>query len=664
LNPRQLKTEIDMKPTLKHQIRCLGLAALVTASVTLCPGQNIMVQPARGGGLDTNQPMIHVDIFYDSGANQMRATLDTSAGAPHLLPLPPGYAFDSRSNYSVLNGKAYNFQLAWNPGGAFSPPAGAAVWIECLSATPGLECYDGPGNKTISPPRTYAPIFGTAGSSSRWQWYGKMAHNSYAVLNPSNSTMTAQYRIYFGDAATGDPGAYTSYGDATVTLNWTVDPVIVVKPSRGGGLDTNAPMVHVDIFYDSGANEMHAVLDTGPATPRLVPVPAGYTFDARSNYYVFNGKAYNFQYAWNPGGLFTNPAGAALWIECLNASPGLECYDGPGNKNISPPRTYAPIFGTGGSSMRWQWYGAMAHNSYAVLNPTNTTVSAQYRIYFGDATTGDPEPYSDYDDATVTLTWLVDLPVPPVFRFGAVEQTNFAPLCFLNAAECVTNSLSLVNLRYTNTGPSAGQYEGSASMVAVPASPLHGGPATNHAALGSRLELQLVSLDGPADGRLSFWENDQSQPCFTVSVGEWAGTNCFVLSQNQGEPEADPYGCIEGRRFTAAQPGLYCLGFRLIDSSTNGPGAGPIHAPSPLYHIYLQAGLAINSLARQGTSATAWFGGDAARTFYLERSPGIGPTSAWQTVAGPLAGTTRLQTLTDPAASESLNLYRLRVTTP
>ena len=150
---------------------------------------------------------------------------------------------------------------------------------------------------------------------------------------------------------------------------------IIVKTARGGGLDTNAPMIHVDIFYDYQANEMRATLDTAPATPKLVPLPPGYTFDSRSNYYVLNGKAYNYQYAWNPGGIFTNPPGAAVWIECLSASPGLETYDGPGNKMISPPRTYAPIFGTAGSSLRWKWYGAMAHNSYAVLNPTNSVMT-------------------------------------------------------------------------------------------------------------------------------------------------------------------------------------------------------------------------------------------------------------------------------------------------
>jgi hypothetical protein len=641
----------------------LCLAAVVISPIHIS-GQDILTKPSRGGGLDTNAPMIHVDVFYDYAAHQMRATLDTNYAIPKLVPLPVGYSFDSRSNYSVLAGKAYNFQYAWNPGGVFTNPAGAAVWIECLGASPGLETYDGPGNKMINPPRSYAPIFGTAGSSSRWQWYGSMAHNSYAVLNPTDSAVSAQYRVYFGDAQTGAPEPYAGYGDATVTLTWTVDPVVVVKPSRGGGLDTNAPMVHVDLFYDYAVNQMRATLDTTKATPQLVPLPAGYTFDSRSNYSVLNGKSYNFQYAWNPGGVFTNPPGAAIWIECLNASPGLETYDGPGNKMISPPRSYAPIFGTAGSSTRWQWYGSMAHNSYAVLNPTNTLMSAQYRVYFGDAVTGARDAFANYGDATITLTWTLDLPLPPLFLFGAEDQTNRAPLCFLNGDQFVTNSQAVLNLRYTNAGPCSCEYECSLQTLAVPATTTCGGPFTNHAALGSHLELQLVYLSGPAQATLGFWEAGQSQPSFRMRTGETAGTDSIELSESQGNPQDDPYGRILGRHMAVSQPGLYCLGFRILDTSTNGLDGGPIHQPSPLYHVYLQAGLGVNSLIRQGPSVTALFAGEPGKSFYLERSPVLGPEAVWQTVTGPLTGTARLQTLTDTAAGESKNFFRLRATTP
>jgi hypothetical protein len=653
-----------MKTTLVKQMQFLCLTAGMALAASNSRGDTVIVKPARGGGLDTNAPMVHVEIFYDYTNNQMQAMLDTSMPTPKLVPLPAGYTFDYRSNYAVLNGKAYNFQYAWNPGGTFTPPAGAAVWIECISGSPGLECYDGPGNKMISPPRTYAPIFGTANSSAKWQWYGQMAHNSYAVLNPSNTTVSAEYRVYFGDAQTGSRDAYAQYNDATVTLTWNVDPVIVVKPARGGALDTNAPMVHVNLFYDYTNNQMQAMLDTSMPTPKLVPLPAGYAFDSRSNYAVFNGKAYNFQYAWNPGGTFSPPAGAAVWIECTNASPGLECYDGPGNKMISPPRTYAPIFGTEGSSTKWQWYGQMAHNSYAILNPTNRSVTADYLIYFGDAQTGSRDAYTQYGDASMRLAWFIDLPGAPELRFGAVDVTNEAPLLWLDAGEIGTNSLTVVNFHYTIAGPCALQHECCLPLVAVAATAANGGPTANHAALGSQLQMQLVSLAGPANGALSFWEAGEAQPRFAIRVGETAGTNCIALSANSFAPDADPYGQIQGRHFALSQPGLYCLAFQVVDTSTNGCCGDPIHMPSPVYQIYLQAGLTLSGLVRQGTAAAALFGGEAGSSFYLESSPALGASAAWHTLAGPLTGTSRLQTLTDPAPSGARLFYRLRSTTP
>ncbi len=438
----------------------------------------------------------------------------------------------------------------------------------------------------------------------------------------------------------------------------------IVSPARGGGLNTNAPMIHVDILYDYAANQMRATLDTSKATPFLVQLPAGFAFDSRSNYYVLSGKAYNFQYAWNPGGIFTNPPGAAIWIECLSASPGLECYDGPGNKMLTVPRTYAPIFGTAGSSTKWKWYGAMAHNSYAVLNPTNTVYTAQYRIYFGDEQTGARDAYLSYGDGTVSLTWFVDLPLPPLFQFGALDQTNEAPLCFLNAARCVTNSGSVVNLRYTNAGTCASKYACAPALIAVPATALNGGPATNHAALGSRLALQFVSLSGPAGGNFGILESDQTQPCLSLAVGEQSGTGVLLLTEAESAPDTDPYGEIEGRQFFVDRPGLYCLGFRVIDLSTNGPAAGPIHSPSPLYQVNLQAGLVINSVSRQGAGTTVTFGGEAGKTFYLERANALDATTQWQTVASPLTGTARLQSLTDSSAGGDRAFFRLRCTTP
>ena len=138
------------------------------------------------------------------------------------------------------------------------------------------------------------------------------------------------------------------------------------------------------------------------------------------------------------------------------------------------------------------------------------------------------------------------------------------------------------------------------------------------------------------------------------------GTNCFPLSESQGPPDADPYGAIRGRYFAVNQPGLYVLGFRVVDTSTNGPGGGPIHAPSPFYRVYLQAGLTIAALARQGGSTTVRFGGELGQTYYLERREALTTSPLWQQVAGPLPGTNSLQTLTDPVPAASQSFYQLR----
>jgi hypothetical protein len=637
------------------------LAAATWLSPFGVSGQDVLVRPARGGALDTNAPMIHVDVFYDYTNNVMQAVLDTTHGVPKLNPLPPGYAFDSHSNYYVLTGKAYNLQYAWNPGGVFSPPAGAAVWVECVGASPELEVYDGPGNKNENPPRPYTPILGTVGSSPKWQWYGRMAHNACAVRNPTNAVLWAEYKIYFADAVTGDRAAYGQYTHATVRLTWTVDPVKLVAPARGGGLDTNSPMIHVDIGYDSVAKKLTATLDTTKGIPKMLPLPAGYAFDSRSNYYVLSGKAYNFQCAWNPGGVFAPPEGAAVWIERLYFSPGLENYDGPGNKMEKPARTYAPIFGTAGSPMIWKWYGRMAHNAFAVLNPLTNTMTAEFRVYFGDAVTGARDAYAEYGDATVNLVLQVESLAAPVFRFGATEPNVGAPLKFLNAESCITSSESVINLRYTNSGPYAQQFQCCIPMLAVPATPANGGPELNHAALGAQLEMQLVSLDGPQGGALRFWECGQSQPQFELPVGESAGSHRFCISQNSGAPGTDPFGNVAGRHFTASTPGLYCLGFQLVDASTNGPGGGPIHSPSPLYKVYLQVGATLASIQSSGSSIVTSFASEPGKTFWLEGSPALSNAAQWQVLAGPLLGTSRIQKLTNSPSSGPEMFYRLRV---
>jgi hypothetical protein len=427
-----------------------------------------------------------------------------------------------------------------------------------------------------------------------------------------------------------------------------------VTPMMGGG-QTAASMVHTDIYYDAQANVLSATVDDSYGTPELRALDPAQAFDPQQPYAVLNGGAYNFQYGWNAGGLFSVPTGAAIWIELLDCTPNLQAYSGSGRTG-----TYAPIFGTAGSSRLWKWSGAMVHNTYAVAAPPIGRLFADYHIYFGDASTGSRAGFTDRADTTVHLEWTtVPVENPMAFKFGALADTSGAPLCFINADQFLTNSLAVVNLAYTNASPGALPYGCPLTLMAVPAKASNGGPAISHAALGARLELEFVSLQGPPRASLEFWEPGQTQPAFSLAAGDAAGTNRVPVSQTQTTPTADPYGCVPGRQIAASQPGLYSLGFRLVDTSTNGPGAGPVHAASPVYQVYLQAGLTIASLSRQGDSVTVRFGGEPGKTYSLERSPALGPAADWHAVAGPLAGTNCLQTLTDPTATGIRSFFRL-----
>jgi hypothetical protein len=80
--------------------------------------------------------------------------------------------------------------------------------------------------------------------------------------------------------------------------------------------------------------------------------------------------------------------------------------------------------------------------------------------------------------------------------------------------------------------------------------------------------------------------------------------------------------------------------------------------------VFLQAGLTLHALELQSSTLTARFGGEPGRTFYLERSTALGAAAGWETVAGPLRGDQRMQSLTDAAPADTHLFYRLRTTVP
>ncbi len=428
-----------------------------------------------------------------------------------------------------------------------------------------------------------------------------------------------------------------------------------VTPMLGGG-QVAANMAHIDLAYDADANTLLAWVDDSEGRPELRTLPAGEMFDPAAAYAVLNGKAYNAQYGWNPGCTWCFPPGVGIWIELTNASPGLEFYE-----EFAPfgAGSYAPIFGTAGSPRVWRWVGRMVHNICAIREPVANLYSADFHVYLGDPVTG--ARFTEFDDTFVHLEWTtVPVEDPMTFKFGAVALTNGAPLAFLNAATFIASSEFVVNLRGTNIGPGELRFDRSVPMLAVAATPANGGPVANHASPGACLELQVQSLTGPGGAQLSFWEPEATEPCFVVRSGTADCTNRIRLSESAGAPGCDPFGRVAGRRFSVSQPGLYCLSFRAVDTSTNGGTGGPLHAPSALYRVYLQAGLTMAALQRQGQVSVATFGGELGKTYYLERTSALGHLTEWETIAGPTPGTNRLQRLTDPVATETRFFYRVR----
>lgn len=177
-----------------------------------------------------------------------------------------------------------------------------------------------------------------------------------------------------------------------------------VIPQMGGGSvgQASAPMKHADIHLFG--QQLFISLDNSIAMPKLRELTPPDEFDPNQPWNVLNGKAYNFQFGWNPAGFISLPFDAAIWIEQINSSSELEIYD-------RSPATlgYEPIFGTDNSSTKLRWSGSMTHNAYAVENPKNESYFAEYLVYVGDSESG--IAIESYQSATIRFDFAFDLPL-------------------------------------------------------------------------------------------------------------------------------------------------------------------------------------------------------------------------------------------------------------
>jgi hypothetical protein len=271
------------------------------------------------------------------------------------------------------------------------------------------------------------------------------------------------------------------------------------------------------------------------------------------------------------------------------------------------------------------------------------------------------------------LTCLAGVALPALAQHahvnaGARTAATGSPLFFANGGAFDAASGYLVHLAPTRH-PVYGPIffgGGALTFTSLPALLDNGGPSLFAAQPGAHLVAVLETLAGPAGGALSFWDSfdgffDATEITFTVPVGTSAGTHRFALSENDGSAGADPYGHIHGRKFSATLPGWYVLGIRLVDTGTNGPGGQPLHAPSDLTYFGFQAGVTIADVTPGEDRLRLRFGTEVDRTYFVESSPSLGADASWTTVAGPVAGTGRLESVEVAGVPGAVAFHRLRV---
>jgi hypothetical protein len=243
---------------------------------------------------------------------------------------------------------------------------------------------------------------------------------------------------------------------------------------------------------------------------------------------------------------------------------------------------------------------------------------------------------------------------------GAVSHAQGAPLFFDDEAQLATNFNFISTLTFASDGKYAGYFQpGGITTAVLAATANNGGPIPTAPALGSRIFIQIVSVKGPAGGEFEFWETNALSPTFSVPCGTTNGTNAYCASENDGSPGSDPYGHIHGRAFTATVPGLYVVGLRAFDGSTNGLNGEPIHTPSDIFYIQFQAGVTITVFNVNDGAATVTFGATGGQNFSLEYTTTLSPANWQSSGLGIIAGNDYLHSFLDNNATNATRFYRV-----
>jgi hypothetical protein len=270
---------------------------------------------------------------------------------------------------------------------------------------------------------------------------------------------------------------------------------------------------------------------------------------------------------------------------------------------------------------------------------------------------------------------------------GATSSVPGATLEYApTAQDFTTNSGWVFGLNSSTTNdPYMGAYwTDDAVFIALAATPNNGGPEPGYAALGTYIQVKLLSVDGPPGAIFSFYESagqgtdgegiDGTNLTWTVTVPYQNGTNLIHVSESDGSPGSDPYGHIHGRVYSFSKPGYYTATWQFVDTSTNGPDGGPVDLPSAPFTLQYQADLLIDGITTDTNGVNLRFAapsflpdnagpGTEPATYTLQSSPTLGAGADWQQVGDVIVGDDLMHTLNVPAAGFA-QFFRLTANYP
>ena len=258
---------------------------------------------------------------------------------------------------------------------------------------------------------------------------------------------------------------------------------------------------------------------------------------------------------------------------------------------------------------------------------------------------------------------------------GATTSAPSATLRYDPAATDYTSNSGFVfslDAGTTNDAYLGYYYTSDQVFTALAATADNGGPEPGHAAPGTFIQVKLLSVEGPAGAGFGFWETaedgvDSTNLTWSVPVPYTNGTRLIPVSQSNGSAGSDPYGHLHGRVYSVTQPGFYKATWQFVDTSTNGPGGGPVDLPSAPFSTYYQADLTLISVTTVTNGVNVVFAAPSNQpddlstppsNYFLQSTLTLGPGALWKQVGPVIVGDDTLHVVTVPKTN-SASFFRL-----